>query len=109
MRSTIFSAAVFGGIVCAAAPALAWSEQPYTQPASNEMAIWAYPAKANYCPAGLQPVVVGGVICCGQPTHVGYQSNNHPKLRRAHTPKPYVAYSKGYVATGKGYDEGYKE
>lgn len=102
MRYILLSAA---GLACAAAPAHAWSEWPNTQPATDTVAVWAYPSKQNYCPAGLQPVVVGGVICCGVPTHVGYRSNNHPKPRH----KAYVAHSKGYVATGKGYGEGYRE
>lgn len=43
----------------------------------------------NYCPIGLQPVVVNGVICCGQPTsNVSYQQMmRHPmpkKAKRAH-------------------------
>ncbi len=119
MRLKTAIAAAIGSTLFAAAPAMAWSNNTYTQPASNDIAVWAYPSKSNFCPAGLQPVVVGGVICCGQPTHVGYQSNNHPKANpkpraykpRAHKPhaKPYVAYEKGYVATGKGYDEGYRE
>ncbi len=121
MRSKLISAAVFGGLVFAAAPALAWTEKVewtdkiYIQPANPGVAVWAYPSRKNYCPAGLQPVVMGGAVSCGQPTHVGYHSNNHPKTRRVQKhvvkakAKPTVAYSKGYVATGKGYDEGYKE
>lgn len=101
MRYILLSAAA--GLVLAAAPAQAWSNRPYTQPATDTVPVWAYPTKQNYCPAGLQPVVVGGVICCGVPTHVGYRSNNHPRR------KPHAALSNGYVATGKGYGEGYRE
>ncbi|MFK7874694.1 MAG: hypothetical protein AB8B71_02785 [Paracoccaceae bacterium] len=37
--------------------------------------IYPYHAKHNYCPAGLQPVTVGGVICCGTPNqHVSYNA-----------------------------------
>ncbi len=40
----------------------------------------------NFCPAGYQPVVVGGVICCGQPTqHRSYQqalAHPTPKKKR---------------------------
>ncbi len=97
----LYTAAVVG-LSLAAAPAFAWNEN-MTQPATNNMAVWAYPAKANYCPAGLQPVVVGGVICCGQPTHHGYQS--HPPRKRhkvVHKPKP----APTYVSYGKGYGDG---
>lgn len=41
---------------------------------------------ANYCPAGYQPVTVGGVICCGQPNqHITYaQAMAHPVKKRKH-------------------------
>ncbi len=29
--------------------------------------IYPYPSSANYCPAGLQPITISGVICCGVP------------------------------------------
>ncbi len=29
--------------------------------------VYAYQSGANYCPTGLQPVSLNGVICCGQP------------------------------------------
>lgn len=81
-----------------AAPALADGHGHYggqghnmTQPASNEMAVYAYPT-ANYCPAGLQPVMIGGVICCGTPTHTG-NPYPHPAPKRAHKPV-HVSYSK---------------
>jgi hypothetical protein len=101
MRLNSILAAV--GLTVAAAPAFAWGDMSggYVNefiPTSTQTAIWAYPTQHNYCPAGLQPVMVGGVICCGQPTHTGYQS--HP----VYHPRP----SQGtYVATGKGYGEGY--
>ncbi len=100
MRS-LFSA-VLGATLLVAAPALAWSEHPSGQPASSEIAVWAYPSKHNYCPAGLQPVTIGGVICCGQPTHHGYSSHHAP--RQTHGPKANaMAYDKGSVAYDKGY------
>ncbi|MEM8628068.1 MAG: hypothetical protein AAGF32_09045 [Pseudomonadota bacterium] len=88
MRLT-FTAALLGAAAFAA-PALAWTE---TQPATNDMAVWAYPAKANYCPAGLQPVMIGGVVCCGSPTHHG-NPYAHPAPRRTHQAS-YVSYGKG--------------
>ncbi len=44
---------------------------------------------ANYCPAGLQPVSVGGVICCGTPNqHISYQQAlSHPTKKRRHVRK----------------------
>lgn len=62
-----------------------------------EAKIYPYHAGANYCPAGLQPITISGVICCGTPNqHVSYQSMmTHPAKRyhrvkkrsaRAHCP-----------------------
>ncbi|MEQ9693412.1 hypothetical protein [Shimia sp. SDUM112013] len=55
-----------------AAPAMAqtWSSNapkigPVNQP--EGVVFQAYPAAANYCPQGLQPITLGGVICCGTP------------------------------------------
>lgn len=93
--------AALGAILLLGTPALAWSDRPMTQPASPEAAVWAYPTSANYCPAGLQPVTIGGVICCGKPTHVGYAT--HPTPRRHY--KPRASYNTGYVAYGKGYND----
>lgn len=48
--------------------------------------IYPYHAKQNFCPAGLQPVTLGGVICCGTPNQsVSYQSvMQHPAQTRSH-------------------------
>jgi len=61
------------GLSVVAAPAMA-----------DEMKIYAYPTTVNYCPAGLQPVVLNGVICCGQPTtSVSYkQMMSEPVVRK---------------------------
>ena len=41
---------------------------------SAEATVYPYPSSANYCPAGLQPITISGVICCGTPnTHMTYQ------------------------------------
>ncbi|MCX7559167.1 hypothetical protein OS190_06265 [Sulfitobacter sp. F26204] len=39
---------------------------------------------ANYCPAGYQPVQLGGVICCGQPNQsMSYsQAMAHPVAKK---------------------------
>ncbi len=59
-------------IMLAAAPAMAqtWSSNapkigPVNQP--EGILLQPYPASANYCPTGYQPITVGGVICCGNP------------------------------------------
>lgn len=48
--------------------------------ASAEVRIYPYHSEENYCPAGLQPVTIDGVICCGNPNqHVSYQdAMSHP-------------------------------
>lgn len=50
--------------------------------------LYPYPTQENYCPAGLQPVTMGGVVCCGKPTtNVTYsQMMQHPapKKRKVH-------------------------
>ena len=66
---------------------------------SAEAKVYPYPTSANYCPAGLQPITIQGVICCGTPNqNVTYQQvKAHPvkrKMRKAHYHKPRpVAYS----------------
>jgi hypothetical protein len=53
-------------LVGGAASALADGHQPRLYP---------YNASANYCPAGTQPIVVNGVICCGTPNqHISYSA-----------------------------------
>ncbi len=48
-----------------------------------EAKIYPYHA-ANYCPAGYQPIVISGVICCGQPNqHISYsQMMAHPVAKK---------------------------
>ncbi|MGX9356715.1 hypothetical protein ACS3SW_16595 [Roseobacteraceae bacterium S113] len=62
-------AAAAGVFALTASQALAWGDM-YMGNAThnpNSMPIQAYHGP-NYCPAGLQPVLVGGVICCGTPS-----------------------------------------
>jgi hypothetical protein len=57
--------------------------------------IYPYASKANYCPAGLQPVTISGVICCGTPNQpVSYQSvMSHPVQTASHSrARSYVRY-----------------
>ena len=72
----------------AAAPAMSqtWSSNapkigPVNQP--EGVLFQAYPASANYCPQGLQPVTLGGVICCGTPNATYSQAPE-----RSYSPAP---------------------
>jgi len=51
---------------------------PYDEPK-----IYAVRGSANYCPSGLQPITLNGVICCGTPNQsVSYQqAKAHPVTR----------------------------
>lgn len=66
----IFKLATILAFVSAPALAQTWSSNapkigPVNQP--EGIMIHPAPASANYCPTGLQPITVGGVICCGTP------------------------------------------
>ena len=75
MRLHTALAAGFGALMAVSAPAMA-----------KEAKLYPYASKANYCPAGLQPVTMGGVICCGTPNqNVSYQSMMvHPTPKKRH-------------------------
>lgn len=49
-----------------------------------EAKIYPFASGANYCPAGLQPITISGVICCGVPNqHMSYQQAlAHPVKKR---------------------------
>ena len=72
MKKFLFGAGLTA-LTLAAAPALAMDAKLYP-----------YKASANYCPAGLQPIVMGGVICCGTPNQtVSYEyMKQHPVTRK---------------------------
>ena len=57
--------------------------------AAADAKIYAYPTNVNYCPAGLQPITIAGVICCGVPNQsMTYQQvMAHPVPVRKHAPK----------------------
>ena len=51
--------------------------------------VYRYDSAANYCPAGLQPVTISGVICCGKPNAGSYQQAmmhpvSHARKRHKH-------------------------
>lgn len=60
---------------------------------AGEVKIYPYAAHENYCPAGLQPVSIAGVICCGTPNqHVSYQQvMKHPVSVKKHKKRHYSA------------------
>lgn len=62
-------------------------------PAAADAKLFPYPAKENYCPAGLQPIQLGGVICCGVPnqavTYSQYQAHPVTKRRAYQAPAYY--------------------
>ncbi|MCT4607755.1 MAG: hypothetical protein N4A70_00955 [Pelagimonas sp.] len=66
--------------------AFAWGDM-YMGDATNNpnsnMMVHSYGGE-NYCPAGLQPVYVGGMICCGTPNAGPYinRSGGHKKVKR---------------------------
>lgn len=56
------------------------------QAVQAEVKIYPYSSSHNYCPTGLQPVSIDGVICCGKPnTGISYQSAmSHPVAKKKH-------------------------
>lgn len=79
----------FNGLMTAAAfgvMAGLMTALPQAAAAGSDMKIYPYASSANYCPAGLQPVTISGVICCGTPnTQMSYQSvMAHPVARKKH-------------------------
>ncbi|MBN7786017.1 hypothetical protein JYP51_13885 [Ponticoccus gilvus] len=85
--------------------ALAWGDMYMgdgTNNPNSNMLVHAYKAP-NLCPAGLQPVTVGGVICCGNP-NAGYYidrpggQKKYYKARHKPAPRAYApAGEKGVV------------
>jgi len=56
------------------------------QAVTAEVKIYPYASHENHCPAGLCPVSINGVICCGTPnTHTTYQAAmSHPVAKKKH-------------------------
>lgn len=53
----------------------------------------------NFCPAGLQPITISGVICCGKPNQtVSYQAMKRtPVRKKKHTHTHTKRYSHTHV------------
>lgn len=76
MRIMSTLATGLGLALLTAAPALA---------GNDGATLYPYPVAENYCPAGYQPIVLNGVICCGQPTtHVTYRQVMQHPVRKVH-------------------------
>ncbi|MGR3637004.1 MAG: hypothetical protein ACU0BK_13920 [Shimia sp.] len=78
-------------VAAAGAPAMAqtWSSNapklaPVNQP--EGMLVHPFPSGANHCPTGLQPITMGGVICCGTPTTSEAYVNRSGGKRRSYAP-----------------------
>lgn len=75
MKTLILSAGL--GLLALAAPAAAMDAKTFP-----------YPASANYCPQGLQPIQMGGVICCGVPNQaVTYSQYQRHPVQRNYRPR----------------------
>ncbi len=55
-----------------------------TPAAAGDAKIYAVPSHENFCPAGLQPVTISGVICCGVPNQQAtyHQVMQHPTPKK---------------------------
>ncbi len=83
---TIFKMAAVLSLVAAPVTAQTWSSNaPHIGPVNKPEGIMIspYPASANYCPSGLWPVTIGGVISCGTP-NTGESYSNRAPYRRSY-------------------------
>lgn len=66
--------------------------------------LYPYPVTRNFCPAGLQPIQLGGVVCCGTPTTTRSYSSvmAHAATRVVRKPAPAIPLGKGMDMTGDG-------
>lgn len=97
MRLTISAAAT--ALALSATSAFAWGDM-YMGDATNDpnsnFLIHEYRA-ANYCPAGLQPVLAGGVVCCGVPNAGPYYNRAGGHKRTYQRTPQFVPGEKGMV------------
>ena len=56
-----------------------------TSALAGDAKIYPYASNENFCPAGLQPITISGVICCGTPntSHTYQQVMAHP-VKKTH-------------------------
>jgi hypothetical protein len=83
MRVVLKLTAAFA-LSISAQSAYAWNDA-YKGDATNNpnstMLVHTYADSENLCPAGLQPVLAGGMLCCGQPNAGAYV--NHAGVSKA--------------------------
>lgn len=88
MRSLTSLIAAAAATIAFSASAFAWSSDAYMgkhDSSTSGMLVHSYKSGANYCPAGLEPVMVGGVICCGTPNAGAYIDRPGGVSHKKHT------------------------
>jgi hypothetical protein len=90
-------------IALSGSAAFAWGDMymgdPTNDPNSNFLQHMV--VAPNYCPAGLQPVLVGGVVCCGTP-NAGLYVDRPGKVYRKPAPRAYAPVGvKGVAPVGE--------
>jgi hypothetical protein len=95
MRIKTVLAAGFGLMMTGVVPAMAGNTY-YVPVAAGGNGAKIYPYHGeNFCPAGLQPITISGVICCGQPNQsMSYQ---HMKMTPAAPRKKAKRYVRRYT------------
>ncbi len=96
---TLFAAAT--AFALSSGAALAWGDMYMGDTTNNPNSVMLQHSvhAPNYCPAGLQPVMAGGVICCGTPNAGAYVDRPGRVYRPvSHAPRAYApAGEKGIV------------
>lgn len=95
MRLTLVAAAAVMGLSGSAA--FAWGDMYMgdgTNDPNSNFLVYQYNGP-NYCPQGLQPVVAGGVICCGTPNAGVYHPM--PTKKKSYRQPQMVVGEKGVV------------
>lgn len=78
-----YTFATAAALALSGSAAMAWGDMYMgdgTNDPNSNFLVHSYNAP-NYCPAGLQPVLAGGVVCCGKPNAGPYI--NRASVKRA--------------------------
>lgn len=65
---------------------------------NSTMLVHTYADSENLCPAGLQPVLAGGMLCCGTPNAGPYV--NHASVKRKVIHKKKMSRPRAYAPEG---------